>query len=496
MNLKTVIIVSFFGFLLVGGTLLIFVLDLLGFRKTPSSAVCKDCNVILITITSLRYDHMSGNGYERPTTPNLDAFANKSLVFDSAFAHSSWTLPEAISIYTSLYPYQHGIMSRQKGSSLAGGTPALLDILNKEGYETAGFTGSPWQDYKKDFGLTNRFKKHEECLGESNLRGEASSSADFSCTVPKALKWLRENTSRKFFLHIQGYDAHCPYRERLGNIYDKDYSGKIDFNQCFRTYGSTEPIVRNGKTYYSVSSSDGNSILLSEADKRHLIALYDETITYTDRLVGDFLDEIERMGLQENTIIIVTSEHGDIFGEHGRFMRGGPLRGTFYDEVLHVPLIIKHPKLLPKHISGLVGHIDIVPTLLNFLDIKVKTKFEGKSMLPLILKNKEINRAVFAGSEFNSQRGNVFFEPKSRVEAIRTKQWKLIQETTFEDKKAFRSSELYDVLQDKVESNNLLGKRNDVLGGLQKKLSDWSSAVRNKNKPLSPWERILRKIKL
>ena len=172
------------------------------------------------------------------------------------------------------------------------------------------------------------------------------------------------------------------------------------------------------------------------------------------------------------------------------------MRGTFYDEVLHVPLIIKHPKLLPKHISGLVGHIDIVPTLLNFLDIKVKTKFEGKSMLPLILKNKEINRAVFAGSEFNSQRGNVFFEPKSRVEAIRTKQWKLIQETTFEDKKAFRSSELYDVLQDKVESNNLLGKRNDVLGGLQKKLSDWSSAVRNKNKPLSPWERILRKIKL
>ena len=117
--------------------------------------ICRDCNVIFITMTNLRYDHMSFNGYSRPTTPNLDKLAKESLVFDNAFSHASWTLPEAISIYTSLYPYQHGVMNRYDGSTLSKDTPTLIEVLKKAGYTTAAFTGG--FDYNTDFGLTNRF---------------------------------------------------------------------------------------------------------------------------------------------------------------------------------------------------------------------------------------------------------------------------------------------------------------------------------------------------
>ncbi len=146
------------------------------------------------------------------------------------------------------------------------------------------------------------------------------------------------------------------------------------------TFDRSEPIVKDGKTYYQVYSPETSgraSILLSEEDVNHLIALYDESIALSDKLFGSFIEEIKKLGLEDKTIIIFTSEHGDMFGKDGRFMRGGPLRGTFYDDVLHIPLMIKQPKLKPARLDGLVEHIDIMPTLLDFLEIKKKFSFQG-----------------------------------------------------------------------------------------------------------------------
>ena len=486
---------------IVGFVIILFALSLLAlilvfYKKSkapiPSEAICQDCNVILITMTNLRYDHMSSNGYFRPTTPNLDAFAKESLVFDNAFAHSSWTLPEGISIYTGFYPYQHGIMNRYDGSKLASNIPTLIDILNSNGYKTAAFTGG--FDYNPEFGLTNRFLEYQECAkGQTasypRQRGPRGSSTseygEFNCTIPSALDWLKINSNNKFFLHIQGFDAHCPFSQKGGYIFDNDYTGSIDYSECLWTFDRTKPIIKNGKTLYPVYSAKtgtSSAVLLGEKDIDHLAAVYDEAIRFADEKIGLFLREVRDIGLSENTIIIFTSEHGDMFGKHGRFMRGGPLRGTFYDDVLHIPLIIKNPKISAKKIDGLVGHVDLIPTLFDFLGLREKFITSGKnqvrlgkSLLPLILNNQEINEYIFAGSEFTPAQNNIYFSQKTRVDVVRNKNWKLIQETIFDSARENPSQtvELYNIVNDKEELNNLASTKRNILDNLNSRLLYW-----------------------
>ena len=460
-----------------------------------SKLVCKDCNIILITMTNLRYDHMSGNGYSRPTTPNLDAFGKESLVFDNAFAHSSWTLPEGMSIYTGLYPYQHGIMNRYDGSKLSPDIPTLIDILNSNGYQTAAFTGG--FDYNPEFGLTNRFIEYKECAkGEAVFYprqqgprvSNTSEYGQFNCTIPEAINWLKRNYNNKFFLHVQGFDAHCPFSQKGGKTYD-NYTGNIDYSDCLWTFDRTKPVIKDGKTFYPVYSAKtgtSSAVLLGERDVDHLIAIYDEAITFADGLIGRLLYEVKNMGLNDKTIIIFTSEHGDMFGKNGRFMRGGPLRGTFYDDVLHIPLIIKNPKLTAKKINGLVGHADVMPTLLDFLGLQQFTTAGksqvrlGKSLLPLILQNQEINEYIFAGSKFTPADNNPYFFKKTRVDAVRNKQWKLIEETIFDSamQNAFSQTiELYDIINDKEELYNLASTKKNIVNDLNSKLSPWLKTV-------------------
>ncbi len=470
----------------------ILCISLLGYLKLQPKKVdqslidCRDCNIILITMTNLRFDHMSANGYSRLTTPNLDTFGKESLIFDNAFSHSSWTLPESISIYTGLYPYQHGIMNRYDGSTLSSAIPTLIDVLNKNGYKTAAFTGG--FDYNPKFGLTDRFSEYQECTKgaqQPSLSGQnvpmvsvgPSQYGEFNCSIPKATEWLKANYQSKFFLHVQGYDAHCPFSQKGGYTFDKNYKGNIDYSSCLWTFDKSEPIMQNGELKYPVYSSNtgtSKSILLGKEDISHLVALYDESIVSADKQIGDFLGTIKDLGLNDKTIIMFTSEHGDMFGKNGRFMRGGPLRGTFYDDVIHVPLMIRNPKIAPKRLDGLVEHIDLAPTLLDFLGLNLPSPIAGKSLIPLIFQNKEINFYVFAGSEFSPAQDNPYYFKRTKVDAVRNKQWKLIKETIFDKTNPSQTVELYDIINDKEELHNLADSKKQILSGMLEKLTDWS----------------------
>lgn len=451
-------------------------------KSNNDSYLCKDCNVILITMTNLGYDHLSQNGYFRPTSPNLDALAKKSIVFDNAFSHSSWTLPESMSIFTSLYPYQHGIISTYDGSVLPQDTPTLIDILNDNGYKTAAFTGG--LSYSPEFGLTNRYGELQICKNAN----EKHQREGIRCAAPKALDWIKNNIDTKFFVHLQGFDAHCPFVKEGGYMYDDDYGGTVNFNRCLWTFDRVEPEIIGGKAYYFVRSSGTGgraSIPLGEEDINHLIALYDESITRTDEVIGSFLDGIKELGLYDNTIIIFTSEHGDMFGKYGRFMRGGYPLGTFYDDVLHVPFFIKHPKINPSFISGLVGQIDIMPTLFDFLSIKKEPSLEGKTLIPLIFQNEEVNQYIFAGVEHNPGGDNNYLTENTRVEAVRSKKWKLIKETIFYQDPPSSSTtfELYDIKNDKEELHNLAPSKEakEAFVDLKSQLSNWSEKMRGSN---------------
>ena len=146
-------------------------------------------------------------------------------------------------------------------------------------------------------------------------------------------------------------------------------------------------------------------------------------------------------------------------------MRGGPLKGTFFDDVLNVPLIIKHPNLEPQRIKGLVQLIDVMPTLLEFLGIKTDAKIQGRSLLPIIFKNETINELVFAGVEFTPPEDNLFFQKPTVVTSVRSYDWKLIRETVLtEDKLSIESVnyELYNLKEDPEELNNVFGRHKKI----------------------------------
>jgi hypothetical protein len=447
---------------------------------------CNDCNIIVITLTNLRYDHMSQNGYERPTTPNLDAWAKDALVFDNAFSHASWTLPAGISLFTSLYPFEHGVMDRHDGSALSASTPTLVDILNDAGYRTAAITGG--FDYNPAFGLTNRYQEYEECAeasAEGATRIDITGYGHLNCAMPKALEWISDNRGEKFFVHVQGYDVHCPFSIASGNMYDAAYGGDVDFSDCLWTFEKTDPIEKHDKVVYPVYTAAMdvlNEVFLGEKDIFHLIALYDEAITRTDGVIGAFLSSLQKMGLTDNTIVIFTSEHGDMFGKHGRFMRGGPLRGTMYDDVLHVPLIVKHPKLSGARFDGLVSQINVAPTLLDFLSLPKSGSFTGESLAPLTQEKEKPSNYIYAGAEYNPAANNFYVNQRTRVEAVRTNEWKLIREIDFPERGssgALRAShELYNLRKDPQELVNLATQEVQTLKELSQNLDEWSLKTR------------------
>lgn len=452
---------------------------LLLWRVTRSGLdYCKNCNIVFITLTNLRYDHMSQNGYFRRTTPFLDALAEKSLVFDNTFSHSSWTLPEGISIFTSLYPYRHGVMDRYDGSVLSNSDITLADVLNENGYKTAAFTGG--FDYDSKYGLTGRYGEYEECIDKTG-NSTILQYGKLGCSLPKAINWIKNNRDSKFFVHVQGFDTHCPFSRNGGKTYDKDYKGDVNFSNCLWTFEKTEPINKNGVKYYSLYASLPSGrvpVLLSEKDVSHLVALYDESINQSDALIGSFLGQLKEMGIDDKTIIVFTSEHGDMLGKYGRFMRGGPLRGTFYDDVIHTPLLMKIPGIKPNRFNQLVEHVDIMPTILDILAIKKPLSLQGMSLLPVILAGKDIHQYVFAGSEYHPGIDNAYFSDSTRIESIRSKDWKLIIETDTSKTGTDPVRELYNLGEDKDETLNRVSDSMAKFDVLSRELNSWSEKLR------------------
>ena len=475
---------------LIAVTLLILlgILVLFFWRATTREPYdCMDCNLIIISATNLRADHLGAYGYNRDTSPKMDNLAENSLVFEDAYAQASWTLPSGASLLTSLYPYEHNVMNRLSGvpaypDLLSPDIVTLSDVLKKNGYETAIFSGG--FDYSPRYGVITRFDKVVTAPeNKFNVFGYGT----LNSTVPTAIKWLIENKDEKFFLFVQGFDAHCPFNPP--NEFDKftsDYNGPIDRNKCYVTFNETEPIKANGTKYYIVNSTSLNKTTLSimydnalidEQDIKYLVDSYDGEIRFADAMIGELLKTLRELGLSDKTIIVIVSEHGDMFGKHGKFMRGGITRGIFYDDVLHVPLIIKHPNLEPKRVEGLSQLIDVMPTLLDFLNVKTNAELQGKSLMPLIANGEQVNEHVFAGMIFKPGPQNIFFKQPTRLDSIRNNDWKLIREIVYSAEIPHTiestSYELYNLKEDPEELKNAYGEDQNVFSELNSKLLEW-----------------------
>ena len=459
----------------------------------PGKKSAEEYNIILISATNIGARHLGTYGYKRNTSPHIDALAKDSIVFENFFTHASWTLPTGMSLFSSLYPYHHQVMNRiaRRGNTpievLSPNIVTLVDLLKKGGYSTGAFTGG--FDYRPEFGLTDRFdfnfdgkdKNPVRNLIDINyLRGRRFGS--MAEVIPEALNWIEENRTKKFFLFLQGYDTHCPFdpKEQYDRLFfDSSMENtKVQPKHCYRGYSNDGKYV---SYTYTIDAKAGRRVFsevnLSEKDIDYLEAQYDAEIRYVDDQLGSFINALKKKGIFDKTIIIFLSEHGEMFAKHGRFGRAGTIRGTLYDDVIHIPLIVKHPDLEPKRIEGLSQLIDVMPTLLDLTGISIPASLQGKSLLPLLQQGKAVNEEIYGGSVYGKKEFKIYGE-RTLNEYIRGKEYKLIHEVILSSEGIkVENYELFHVSKDREEENNLFDSHKEIADQLKRKLGEWSEEI-------------------
>ncbi len=342
-----------------------------GARGGARSAAGADArNVLLILIDAARPDHMGVYGYERDTTPNLDALARRSVIATRYLSNSSYTIPAVASIWTSRNPAAHGVTNY--GNVLREEFTTLAEAFRQAGYETAAFSATLL--ITPEFGFAQGFDTFR-VLRE--YRGDFfyARVLDTTGLVPRdkrvnaeylnarVLRWLDQPRERPFFVVVFYADPHFEYkapRDLIERFADPDYlrvEGVSEFQEAYR----------RGKR------RDEESLAFVKA-------LYDAELAYVDRAVGDLWKRIEEMGEAGRTVVAVTSDHGEAFFEHGTSRHGKSL----YMEELHCPLVIVDPAREGQAwVEAPTRGIDIYPTLLEAAGIPTPPGLEGASILPL-----------------------------------------------------------------------------------------------------------------
>ena len=369
------------------------------FLSPRNKPFCPDCNVILVSIDTLRSDHLGCYGYQRAISPAIDEFCEDAVVYETSISQAPSTAPSHASIFTSLIPAAHGAFLKRK-TEIKTTIPTMAEILAINGFQTASYNGGGQLD--KSLGFNRGFEIYDS-FSEANYENEKMSDK-----VTKGLSWIKEHKGKKFFLFLHSYDIHVPYAP-----------DKADLESLHPGYKGPVPIPVSDKFLKTVNSK---KVKLSEDDKNFIISAYDAEIKSVDRAMKVLLDDLKKEGLYDKTIIVITSDHGEEFGEHGYMAWHSH---TLYDELLRVPLIIKYPNqnLSGKRVSTQTRSIDILPTILEVLNLKMKAGFQGRSLLDLTM-GKDDGFDLYA----ISQKDRLGSLPTS----ARTQDWKLYKQALFD----------------------------------------------------------------
>lgn len=366
-------------------------------------------NVVVITIDTLRADHLGCYGYKQIHTPNIDALATESARFERAYTPVPVTLPAHTAIFTGTYPTLSG-MHDFSGNKLNATQPTLASVLKQQGYVTGAVIGSAVLDSR--FGLNRGFDFYYDHfdfnrLQESNLE-EMERPGNVVADV--ALDWLEKNHGSKFFLWMHLYDPHYPYRPPAP--YSEQYKDR----------------------------------------------LYDGEIAFADAQVGRLIAYLKAKSLYSNTLIVLSGDHGESLGEHGEKTHGF----FIYNATLHVPMIVHLPGTAADQVVPELANLaDLMPTVLQALKVEVPPQVQGRSLLALLVPKP----AEATAGESRSLYAETFL-PRlhfnwSELRAVETERYHFIEAPR---------PELYDLAADPGETRNLYTEKKAVGGELQARL--------------------------
>lgn len=375
-------------------------------------------NLLFISLDTLRADRLGAYKYHRPTSPFLDSWAAKSALFEHAVTAAPWTLPSHATMFTGLYPSSHGVNEAKK-RSIGADTEMFTEILKNSGYETFAYVAGGYVG--KRYGFARGFDSFIYNSGE-----RATKSRGFPRTVNMALKKLSQrDASKPFFMFLHTYAVHCPYTapDPYRDMFSSPGAEPIDTSRCDR-FNRKEGLTQ------------GHALFLSDR--------YDGSIRFVDDTLKKLFDGLEAQGLMENTIIIITSDHGEAFLEHGRIGH----QESLYKELLMVPLIIGGPGIKPQRIVESVNLADLFPTVLDLVGLPPSKQPDGHSLAALMHGRQEtFSRPPYQFSELH--RGKLL---RSLIDPV-DQHFILNLETD--------SAELFDVAKDPLESQDLAARMPD-----------------------------------
>jgi len=421
--------------ILVATIVLIGVAGLIVVVRWRASGRTQRPNIVLIVIDTLRADHVGCYGYGRNTTPHIDRLARDAWVFKNAVSSAPWTTPSVASLLTSQYPSELGV--REELARINPSFPLLSQILRRNGYTTCGIVTSP--TLAASLGFDRGFDEYEEAYDH------ASTTHDDICSpavTSKAIEFLRRKHIKPFFLFVHNFDPHYNY------ILHPEY----DFYPAYT--GSLTSGERIRELWKRLDT-------LSDDDVRYLTSLHDSEIAFTDEHIGKLLDELVRLGLYENTMVIVTADHGEEFMERGWL--GHTV--TLYQELIHVPLVVRVPGATAQQIDTSVGLVDVLPTVLAHANIEAPQGIEGQALSPEGLRAAD-HHPRFSETFNNQPRAERHREPIA-LRCVVHRGRKVIFDAMND------RTQCYDLSRDPLEGTDISGAGEPEMTALREKLMQW-----------------------
>ena len=384
-------------------------------------------NVVLVVVDTVRADHLGLYGHERPTSPRLDEWSARGVVFEQALATSPWTVPSFASIYTGHLPSRHGAarVAQDPGAPgvsigrLDDGVRTLAEVLFERGFDTAAIVNNPFLHARG--GLARGFSSYDHQPGNNWKMRRADAVVD------RTLAWIDRPRDTPFLLVAHLFDPHLDYDppEPFRGRFADGYSGGIRY-----------PVS-------DLRRIRASRVAHRPEDRRFIAGAYDEELLYIDAQIGRLLDGLEERGLLDDTLVILVSDHGEELFDHGSFEHGH----SVYQELLRVPLVIWAPEARARRIAAPVSIADVFPTVLAAIGAAPEPGLHGRSLWNAVLGGEAPTERVFVAE--NTLRGG---EQKALV------RWphKLVLDVTTD------RARLFDLVRDPGETRDLASEHPDV----------------------------------